>query len=126
MFESTGIRTLFSVEPASQEDVNQKELPTHEVMDLIFSYQDERKLTKNLELSYNNKVYQIKTNTKGYRLQHATVTICEDLSGLITIVSQGKILDYTCHIRAKHNPEIIDSKQLGHKLDLKRSPAKTF
>jgi len=117
---------LFSVEPVSQEDVNQKELPTHEVMDLIFSYQDERKLTKNLELSYNNMIYQIKTNTKGYRLQHATVTICEDLSGLITIVRHGKILDYTCHARAKHNPEIIDSKQLGHKLDLKRTPAKTF
>ena len=61
-------------------------------------------------------IYQIKTNTKGYRLQHATVTICEDLSGLVTIVSQGKILDYTCHARAKHNPEIIDSKQLGHKI----------
>lgn len=107
----------FSVEPKSTTDAHRHELPTKEVLDLILSFQYERKLTKNLELSYDNVIYQIKTNTTGYRLRHATVTVCKDLNDVITIVRHGKILDYTRHDRAKRNPEIIDTKQLGSKID---------
>ena len=65
----------FAVEPLSLEDVHRKELPEPEILNLIFSYHNERKLTKNLELSYHNIIYQIKTDTKGYRLRHAVVTV---------------------------------------------------
>lgn len=116
----------FAVEPLNPEDIHRKELPTPEVVELIFSYHDERKLTKNLELSYNNVIYQIQTNTKGYRLRHATVTVCEDLNGRITLIHQGKILDYTCHARAKRNPDIIDSKQLAPKMNTIKSERKPF
>ncbi len=108
----------FAVEAQISEDANRKEMPTDEEMRLIFSYQDERKISKNLEISYENMIYQIKTNTKGYRLQHAKVTVCKDLNDVITLVCQGKILEYTCHVRMKPNAEIIDAKQLGTKLDL--------
>lgn len=93
-------------------------------MNLIFSYQEDRTLSKNLELSYENLIYQIKTNRKGYRLRHSTVTVCKDLSDVITLVCRGKILDYTCHERAKHNAAIVDSKQLGAKVDLIKNNAK--
>ena len=116
----------FAVEPLSSEDIHRKELPTTEVLDLIFSYHDKRKLTKNLELSYNNTIYQIKTHTKGYRLRHATVTVCEDLKGIVTLICKGKILSYTCHTRARHNPEIIDSKQLSIKMESLKSERKPF
>jgi hypothetical protein len=59
-----------------------------------------------LEISYNNVIYQVITNTKGYRLQHATVTVCEDLNGTITILRQGKPLEYRRHDRAKKNADI--------------------
>lgn len=115
----------FAVEPLNAEDVHRNELPTPEVLDLIFSFHEERKLTKNLELSYNNMIYQIKTNTKGYRLRHATVTVCEDLNGIINIAHRGRILEYTRHVRAQHNPEIIDSKQLPLKMNaIKLAPKK--
>ena len=87
------------------EDVHRKEHPDSETLDLILSFHADRKLTKNLELSYNNKIYQIKTNTKGYRLRHAMVTVCEDLNGNVTIIYKQKILDYSCHVRARHKPE---------------------
>lgn len=107
----------FAVEPKNSENANRKELPTKEEMNLILSYQDERKISKNLEVSYENIIYQIKTNTKGYRLQHAAVTVCKDLQGAITLVCQGKILEYTCHKRAKPNAAIVDAKQLESKVD---------
>ena len=93
-------------------------------MNLIFSYQDDRTLSKNLELSYENIIYQIKTNTKGYRLRHSIVTVCKDLNDVITLVCHGKILDYTCHSRAKRNAAIIDSKQIGAKVDSIRNNVK--
>ena len=46
----------FAVEAKSTEDAHRKELPEQSVLDLIFSHQDERKLTKNLEISYNNVI----------------------------------------------------------------------
>ena len=114
----------FAVESKSSEDVHRKELPTDEEMNLIFSYQEERTLSKNLELSYDNVIYQIKTNTKGYRLRHSMVTVCKDLNDIITLVCRGKILDYTCHERAKHNAAIVGAKQLGAKMDSIKNNAK--
>ena len=116
----------FAVEAKSLEDAHRKELPTDEEMRLIFSYQEERTLSKNLELSYDNIIYQIKTHTKGYRLRHSKVTVCKDLNNVITLVCQGKILDYTCHERAKHNAAIVDVKQLGAKVDAIKNNAKPY
>jgi transposase len=116
----------FAVVAKSAEDAHRKELPDHGVLDLIFSHQDERKLTKNLEISYNNVIYQVITNTKGYRLQHATVTVCEDLNGVITILRQGKALEYTRHDRAKRNADIIGAKELDATLDSIKHTAKKY
>jgi len=114
----------FAVEAKSSQNAHRKEVPTAEEMNLIFSYQDERKISKNLEISYKNVIYQIKTKTTGYRLRHANVTVCTDLSEVVTLVCRGKILDYVCHDRAKRNADIIDSKQLGAKVDSIKHHAK--
>lgn len=116
----------FAVEAQSSEDAHRKDLPTDEVMNLIFSYQEDRTISKNLEVSYENVIYQIKTNTKGYRLRHSKVTVCKDLNDIITLVCQGKILDYTCHVRAKPNAAIIDAKQIGAKIDSIKNEAKKY
>ena len=116
----------FAVEAKSLENAHRKDLPTDEEMNLIFSCQDERKISKNLEISYENVIYQIKTNTKGYRLRHSTVTVCKDLNDVITLVCQGKILEYTCHARAKPNAVIVDAKQLELKVDSIRNNAKKY
>jgi len=116
----------FAVEAHSDENAHRRTLPTNDILDLIFSYQYDRILSKNLELSYNNVIYQIKTPTKGYRLRHSTVTVCEDLNGIITILHNGKKLDFTRHERAKHNAEVVDSKQLGTKIDAIKHDAKKY
>jgi transposase len=117
---------LFSVVSKSNEDAHRRELPEQKALDLILSHQEERKLTKNLEISYNNVIYQVKTNTKGYRLQHAMVTVCEDLNGVITILRQGKVLEHTRHNRAKKNADIVDGKQLDSKVDSVKKTAKKY
>lgn len=116
----------FAVEPQSSEDAHRKELPTDEEMNLILSYQDDRTISKNLEISYENMIYQIKTNTKGYRLRHSMVTVCKDLNDVITLVCRGKILEYTCHERSKRNAPIVDAKQLGATVDTIKNNSKKY
>ena len=54
------------------------------------------------------------------------MTVCKDLNGLITLVYRGKILDYSCHERAKQNAAIVDAKQLGAKVDSIKNNVKKY
>jgi len=107
----------FAVEPRSSIEAHRKDLPDAKTLNLIFSFQYERKLSKNLELSYDNIIYQIKTTKPGYGLRHAAITVCEDLSGSITLLYKGRTLEYVCHKRQKRSPEIMSAKQLDKKLE---------
>lgn len=106
----------FAVEPRSFLDAHRKDLPDAKTLDLILSFQDERKLSKNLEMSYGNKIYQIKTSKSGYGLRHATITVCEDLLGTITLLYKGRVLDYVCHSKQERRAAIVNAKQLEKKL----------
>jgi len=106
----------FAVKPKSNTDAHIK-LTGNENLNLIFSFKEIRKLSKNLELSYYNTIYQIKATNNGYRLRHAKVTVCEDLEGKITITYQGKKLNYSCYKKQQKVAEITESKALNDKLD---------
>lgn len=106
----------FAVEPKSKADAHVK-LSGNENLGLIFCFKNERVLSKNLELSYHNDLYQIKTEDKGYRLRHAKVTVCEDLEGEVTIIYKGEKLEHQCHKKQKRSAKIIESKDLNHKID---------
>lgn len=106
----------FAVEPRSKIDAHRNDLPAPTQLNLIFGIKDERKISKNLELCYDNRIYQIKTNKPGYGLRHATVTVCEDLSGQVTLLYKGRALNFTCHQKQKRAPEIINAKQLDEKI----------
>jgi transposase len=107
----------FAVEARSTVDAHRKDLPDEKTLDLIFGFQYDRKLSKNLELSYDNIIYQIKINKPGYGLRHAVITVCEDLSGIITLLYKGRTLDYVCHKKQNRAPEIVGAKQLDGKLE---------
>lgn len=107
----------FSVEPRNLLDVHRKELPDLNTLHWIFSLQENRKLSKNLEMSYDNRIYQIKTAGPGYRLRHATITVCKDMFGEIALFYKGRRLDYTCYQKQKRLPDIVSAKQLEKKLD---------
>ena len=106
----------FAVEPKSKADAHVK-LSGNENLDLIFCFKNERELSKNLELSYHNDLYQIKTEDKGYRLRHTKVTVCEDLEGKVTIIYKGEKLEHRCYKKQKKTAEIIEAKDLNHKID---------
>lgn len=114
----------FAVEPRNGVDVHRKEIPEDRVLNCIFSFQHERKLSKQLELDYDKRTFQIQEVGKGYRLQHKAVTVCESLEGDIQILYRGERLKFKEYKKQIRAPEIIDKKGLERKMDRIKSRIK--
>jgi len=106
----------FAVESKNSADAHVK-LNGNENLDLIFCFKEERELSKNLDLSYHNDLYQIKTENNGYRLRHAKVTVCEDLESKITIIYKGEKLSYKCYKKQKKTAAIVGAKAINYKIN---------
>lgn len=107
----------FAVEPRSTTDAHRKDLPDAKALDLIFSYQHECTLSKNLEMNYDCVTYKIQTQGQGYALRHAKIKVCEDLSGTVTLVYKGRVLAYTSIKKQRRAPKIVNAKQLDEEIE---------
>jgi transposase len=112
----------FAVKAANPTDAHRKSAPNQTTMDLIFSTQSKRKLSKNLEASYNNVIYQIQTNSPCYSMRKATITVC-DKQGAVTLLYKNKVLKYQTFDKHNRPTAIADSKTLGQALK-KTTPQK--
>ncbi len=86
---------------------------TPEELNYILSEQEERKVTKNLEISFNGKIYQIQNQGKGRRLQQATITVCKALDSKIDILYKNEKLEYKEFSRNEKRPKVVDEKELN-------------
>ncbi len=107
----------FSKDPMNPVDAHRKTLPDSQTLDRIFSYQDERTLSKNLELSYKNVIYQVQVSGQGYRLRHTKITVCEGLNGIITLLYKGSTLPYKIQEKRTKSSEIVGSKEINQVLN---------
>ena len=101
----------FAVQPRSTHDAH-RPLTTGDNLGRIFTWQETRKLTKNLTLQFRNTVYQIQTKRPTYALQHASVTVCLDAENNIKILYKGKPLDYTIFHQQAKQAEVVESKHI--------------
>lgn len=85
----------FAKEPKSNIDVHRKNNLSAERLDYILSVRKNAKVSKNLEFNFNNLIYQIKTNTKGYRLRQSSVTIAINTDDITTVWFKNQKIDYT-------------------------------
>lgn len=107
----------FSVEPKNKNDAHRQLQFSDEELNLIFSIQTTRIASKNLELSYDNTVYQIQVVGQGYTLRRAKILVCKDLNGDISLVYKNKKLAYKCYRKQKHNGFIVDTKILNQRIN---------
>ena len=107
----------FAVIPKSDIDAHRAIIPTEEEMDLIFSLHENRKLSKNLEISYKNELFQIQCATPGYAMRHATVSVSESADGTIRILYKGRTLPYTRLKKNQRPAPIVDSKSVNKVID---------
>lgn len=107
----------FSVKAANPADAHRKGLPEDKVLDLIFTKQCVRTLSKNLELSYDNIIYQVKISGKGHRMRYAKVTVCDDTKGQVTLLYKNRVLAYEVFDKKNKAATIVSSKEIYEKAD---------
>ena len=103
----------FAVKAASDEDAHRPVLHSEEELDLIFSIHHKRKLTKDLSLQYNNTVYQLTIKGIGYAMRGTIVTVCEDFTGKVTVLYQGKVQAYATYKRGEKPQPVADEKTIN-------------
>ena len=107
----------FAVEPANATDAHRPCGLSDENLKNILCHHYARTLSKNLEISYNNVIFQVKTNGPGYALRHAKVSVYEHLDGQVTLHYKGRDLQYTTYQRRTRAADIVPSKDVNHRMD---------
>lgn len=105
----------FAVAPKSPVNLH-RSLTDQDRLDDMLVQKHDRRLSKQLTLSYGSRIYQIHTDRPTYAMRHATVTVQEDAHGIITVQYQKTPLSY--RIIEKHpKSEIVDSKHVNIMVD---------
>jgi len=107
----------FAVQPAYDADAHRPVPHSPREIDLILSIHSTRKMSKNLTLQYNNVLYQIKIRGIGYAMRGATVTICEDFQGNVTLLYKGNPLVYEAWKRGDAQSPMVDAKQVNQTVE---------
>jgi transposase len=113
----------FAVQPRSSHNAH-RALQPKEDLERVFTWQEQRSLSKNLTLQYKNIVYQIQTSRPSYALRKAKVTVSESNQGKIDILYKGQPLDYTIFNKQQRQAEVVSSKAIDEKLKKSHKPGK--
>ena len=106
----------FAKTPTSSTNLHRKSQLPAKSLRHILSYQEERIISKNLGVHYQNKVYQIQTKTAGYTMRRAKIKVHDD-HGNITLIYKGKSLPYKIFEKHQKVTAIASSKQVNSMLE---------
>jgi transposase len=115
----------FAVPPRSQHDAHRPLSPLENLAHILV-WQETRLISKNLTLQFKKVVYQILTDRPSYALHNAQVTVCQDASGLITILYKGQSLAFSIFHKQQRQADIVDTKDVDYalrSLNMARKPA---
>jgi len=102
----------FAVAPRSTESAH-RQLSKGDDLERILTLCERRTLSKNLTLSYNNVIYQIKTKRSAYTMRKAQVEVRENQAGEITIEYQQRPLEYSIYCeQEQQQAKVVEAKLL--------------
>ena len=107
----------FAVAPRNAEDAHREVLHDAGELDLILCEQHARKLTKNLAINFESRVYQITGHGKGYRLRGAGVTVCKGFDGAVTVLRDGRTLPVRLLAEGEEPVPVEDGKTVRSRVD---------
>ncbi len=105
----------FAKPAKNEQSAHRKVLHNDREIDLILSLHSQRKLSKNLELSYQKSIYQIQG--KKHRLKQKQVTLCDRFSDEVVILHEGKEIDYKIFDKGTAVKEPADEKTVNSRVD---------
>ena len=89
--------------------------------DQILCLQHPWTLSKNLGFQFHNRLYQLRGYGRGYRLRGARITVCEAFDGTLTLLHQGKVIDYSILREGERPIPLDDEKSVHHTVDQART-----
>jgi transposase len=102
----------FAVSPRCAQAAH-RPLAKGEHLERVLALCERRTLSKNLTLSYNNVIYQIKTKRAAYTMRKAHVEVREQSTGVITIEYKQRPLEYTVYQeQEQHQAKVVEAKLL--------------
>ena len=102
----------FAVAPRSTESAH-RPLTKGEDLERVLTLCERRTLSKNLTLSYNNVIYQIKTKRPSYTMRGAHVEVREKSNGEITIEYKKRPLEYSIYCeQEQQQAKVVEAKLL--------------
>ena len=102
----------FAVAPRSAESAH-RPLAKGEDLERVLTLCERRTLSKNLTLSYNNVIYQIKTKRPAYTMRGVHVEVREKSNGEITIEYKQRPLEYSVYCEQEQQQgKVIEAKLL--------------
>ena len=99
----------------NEQDAHRNILHNDREISLILSLHSKRKLSNNLELSYQKSIYQIQE--KKHRLKQKQVTVCDLFSQEVVILHEGKEIAYQRFDKGSAVPALADEKPLNSRVD---------
>ena len=109
----------FAKQAEISEDAHVELLPSMN-LDRILVIKEKRKVLKNQELQYGNKIYQLELKNKARRMQGVDVDILKKTNGRIIIEYQGQEIKYSVFEELAAKNTIMDHKQLEVLVERKR------
>ncbi len=101
----------FARPPVSKEDAH-RSIPPECNLEEVLCYKDTRVVTKNLELQYDNLLYQILPEDGCRGLCGARVSIIKKLDGRMSIEYKGRKLRFREYGKQIHAGQVVDSKEI--------------
>ena len=110
----------------NEKDAHRDVLHNEREVSLILSLHSKRKLSNNLELSYQKSIYQVQGNK--HRLKQKQVTLCDLFGKEIVMLYEGKEIAYQVFNKGIAVPELVDEKTLNSRIDnaLTQQKSSTF
>jgi len=108
----------FGCEPLSPHDAHRPLLETED-LDRIFTWQEERSLSKNLTLNYKHVQYLVEPSPETRLLAGRRCQVYEWEDGSVELIHNGRSLPFTAFDRRPHvrSAEIVENKRLGAALN---------
>ena len=103
----------YGVAPANPTEAFRPVLHSPQEIHQILCLQHLRTLSKNLSFQFHNRLYQLRGYGRGYRLRGARITVCEAFDGTLTLLHQGKVLDYSI-LQEGARPIPLDDEKSVH------------
>ena len=115
----------FAVAPRNAEDAHREVLHDARELDLILCEQHVRKLTKNLAISFEGRLYQVTGHGKGYRLRGAAVTVCKGFDGAVRVLRDGRELPVGLLAEGAELVPVEDEKTVRLRVDRAKAEQRT-